>query len=271
VAIAAGQRGSRALPLLRDFLSLLAAVAGLWFLHVNGRVIPTSMLAVVWLVLTVIIAGGLFWRSRLRRRALLSVYVLPGSPLFRWLRGGWLMALRQLLLGALLALVLSVALVRTSTPWVWSALIASVPVLVLVRAGAERLLARHASPAYLPELGWRLAVAITGTLLLVVVIGLALYREYPYLADVSLERAVWHLVDRELARSAPFEVLLQMAAAKDGVRLWLAQQLLPGVGSMLLRLAGWIIVLAEEALFVWSYLLMCNGIVIGVNGIDRRL
>jgi hypothetical protein len=62
-----------------------------------------------------------------------------------------------------------------------------------------------------------------------------------------------------------FQALLQAAAAKDALRLWLAQQLMPQPGASLAELLGWLLVIAEEGLFVWSYLLVCNGLLIGVN------
>ena len=49
----------------------------------------------------------------------------------------------------------------------------------------------------------------------------------------------------------------------------MAQQLMPAPGRSLAQLAGWLVVVAEQALFVWSYLLMCNGIVIAMSGRDR--
>ena len=126
---------------------------------------------------------------------------------------------------------------------------------LLVFAAVMRGLERHANALYLPALAWRLAAAVVGSVLLIALIIGAFHRAYPDLAEVGLERAVWHFVDQERARSAFVEVLLQIAAAKDALRLWLAQQLMPQPGGSLAQAAGWVIVLAEEALFVWSYLL----------------
>jgi hypothetical protein len=35
------------------------------------------------------------------------------------------------------------------------------------------------------------------------------------------------------------------------------------------QLFGWLLVLAEEVLFVWSYLLMSHGMLIGAGTVDR--
>jgi hypothetical protein len=254
--------------LLRDGAGLTAAIAFAWAFHLFARTLPTAGLAVVWGVFTLAIAAGLFWRARIRRRAFLRAYVIPASPLARWLRGGWLLALRQLLLAGMLALLLAVALIRTPPP-VWLVLLAGVPVLALMQALVRRALNDHVNAGYLPELSWRICIFVVGIAMFAAVTALAVHRSYPDFSMVTLERAVWHLADQETARSDAALTLLQMAAAKDGARLWLAQQLMPAPGVSLVQLAGWLVVVAEQALFVWSYLLMCNGILIGVNARDR--
>jgi hypothetical protein len=253
---------------LRDLATLITSIALLWLLHLFGRTLPTVVLAGAWGVLALAIAGGLFWRARIRRRAFLRAYIEPGSPLTRWLRGGWLLAARQTVVAALLAGILGVAVIRSSTP-VWMVLLLSVPVLAVTQVALRRALAVHVNDGYLPELSWRVCLVLVGAAMLVAVTALALHQPYPDFAAVSLERAVWHLVDQERARSEAALTLLQMAAAKDGARLWLAQQLMPTPGASLAQWAGWLVVVAEQALFVWSYLLMCNGILIGMNSRDR--
>jgi len=255
--------------LLRDLLCLLGAAALAWVYYVYARVLPTPALLLAWGVFTALIATALFHRARIRRRAFLAVYVAEASPLQRWLRGGVVLALRPVLLGALLALLLMVALARIAEPRTWLALIAAGPVLVLLRAWWFRRLAGHAGPLYLPILSWRAAALPVGAALTVLLVWLAFHQAYPDFAGVSLERAVWHLVDQEQARSDPAQVLLQAAAAKDGLRLWLAQQLMPAPAASLLQLLGWLLVLAEEVLFVWSYLLLSHGLLIGIGSIDR--
>jgi hypothetical protein len=255
--------------LLRDLLCLLGVAALCWLYHVFARVMPTTGLAAVWVSLATLIGMALLHRARIRRRAFLAVYVAETSALQHWLRGGVLLALRPLLLGLLLGLLLMIALARSDSPWTWAGLILSGPALVLLRAWWLARLAGHAGALYLPLLSWRAATLPVGTVLTVALAWLALQQAYPDFSAVSLERAVWHLVDREQARSGPAEVLLQAAAAKDGLRLWLAQQLMPAPATSLVQLLGWLLVLAEEVLFVWSYLLMCHGSLLGAGTIDR--
>jgi hypothetical protein len=255
--------------LLRDLLCLLGAAALAWAYYVYARVLPTPALFAAWGVFSALIATALLYRARIRRRAFLAVYVAEASPLQRWLRGGVLLALRPLLLGALLALLLMVALARIDEARTWLVLIAAGPTLVLLRAGLLGRLRRHAGALYLPLLSWRAAAWPVGAALVALLLWLAFHQAYPDFAAVSLERAVWHMVDQEQARSGPGLVLLQAAAAKDGLRLWLAQQLMPAPATSLVQLLGWLLVLAEEVLFVWSYLLLSHGLLIGAGTVDR--
>jgi len=256
-------------PALRDMLALFALTAAVWLVHVYGRLLPTAALAAVWAVIAILIAAALFRRARIRRAVFLAAYFHGESRLGRRLRGGWLMAARQALLAAVLALLLAVALIRLDEREAWAVLVGSVPILVLMHGLLRRALAPHASPAYLPELAWRVTLTAAGTLMLAALVLLAFHRPYPELGAVSLDRAVWHLVGQERARSEWAQNLLQMAAAKDALRLWLAQQLMPQPGTSLAQALGWLIVLAEEAVFVWSYLLLCSAVLIGTSRNDR--
>lgn len=245
----------------------MAALA--WGYYVYARVLPTPALALVWVLFTTLIATALLHRARIRRRAFLAVCVAAASPLQGWLRGGLLLALRPALLGALLALLLLIALARIGDFRVWLALIAAGPALVVLRAWLHGRLAGHAGDLYLPILSWRAAAWLIGASLAGLLVWLAFQQTYPDFAGVSLERAVWHMVDQEQARSGPAQLLLQLAAAKDGLRLWLAQQLMPAPATSLVQMLGWLLVLAEEVLFVWSYMMLCHGTLIGAGTIDR--
>jgi hypothetical protein len=255
---------------LIDVLCLLGALALAWIFHVYARVLPTSLIIVAWGLFALLIAAALFRLGRVKRRAFLAVYIAPDSPLQGWLRGGIFIALRSLAIGGLLALVLMTSLARMRDPSQWLALLAAVPALVALRSYFLRGPARHASPLYAPVLSWRLAAVVTGTALVVGFAVLALYQAYPAFAHVSLERALWHMIDQEHARSAPWLGLLEGRAALDGLRLWMAQQLMPAPGDSFLQLLGWLVALAEETLFVWSYLLMSYGVLTGIGAHDRN-
>jgi hypothetical protein len=245
-----------------DLLILIAGTAVLWLLWLYARVLPDAALVMVWLLLTLILTLALWWRRRLRRRLLARAYLIPGSGLMPWAQGGWFLLLRQFVLGGVLTLVLLQVLLRIGDARIWLLLFAQLPLLLLVLAGMRRMLAPHAQPAWQAELSWRLLTPLYGVLLLAGVTALALTQAWPDVSEVSLERAVWHLVDQEQARSGYLEAWLQIGAAVDGLRLWLGQQYLPGPGQPLLQLTGWILLLGHQALFVWSYLIFCLGMVL---------
>jgi hypothetical protein len=255
---------------LRPALALLALTAALWTLHVFGRTLSTTALAMAWAATTAVLGIALYRRGRIRRAAFLAAYFRGGSVLERRLRGGWPMAVLSMLIGGLVAPLLLVALFRLDGLG-WAVLVTAVPALVLSHWALRRMLAAHASEAYLPELAWRCTAALVGTVMVGALLALAFYRVYPELGTATLEQAVWHLVDRERARSGAAETLLQLAAAKDGIRLWLAQQLMPQPGASLGQALGWLAVLAEEVLFVWSYLLLCSGVLLGASRSDGSI
>jgi hypothetical protein len=254
---------------LEDALALLGVTGLSWAFHLYTRVLPTSGVIACWVIFTALAAAGLWRQGRVRRQAFLAAYVAGGSPLQRMLRGGPLMAARALLLGGMLAVALMLSLARIDDVRVWLALIATPPALVLLRAWLHRRIGAHASPVFLPLLSWRAGAFIIGAALVVLLAWLALDRAYPDFTGVSLERAVWHMVDREVARSAPWEATLQGMAAADGLRLWLAQQLMPAPGASALQLFGWLLVLAQQALFTWSYLLCGYGVLAAIGALDR--
>lgn len=256
--------------MLRPALVLLALTAALWTLHIFGRTLPTAALAVACAVTAALLGVALYRRGRIRRAAFLAAYFRRGSVLERRLRGGWLMALRSALVGAAIAPLLLVALFRLDDLG-WAVLVIAVPVLVIGDRVIRRALAAHASEAYLPELAWRCTAAVVGTVMVGALLALAFHRAYPELGGATLEQAVWHMVEGERARSGAAETLLQLAAAKDGLRLWLAQQLMPQPGRSLGQALGWLAVLAEEVLFVWSYLLLCSGVLPGAMRRDGSI
>ncbi|MCH8544532.1 MAG: hypothetical protein LAT61_13265 [Alcanivorax sp.] len=244
---------------LDSLLWLLPVMALALGLNIAGREATLPWLVTLWLLISLVMWAGLWRRGLSRRRAFLTAYLHPGSR-WRWrLRGGALLALRLWLQSALLALVLLVALVRQQQDLLWWLLGASLLVLVALHSLLQRGLRPHIAPVYLPELSWRLTLALQFILLFTALAGLALFVDYPDFTDASLRQALWHEMARERAASPWLEALLQAAAAKDALVWWLSQQLLPGVGSPLLRAGAWLLLLAAEGLFVWSWLVLAAG------------
>jgi hypothetical protein len=256
---------------LTDVLACVIILASLWALHIFGRTLSDAALLAIWILLTAILTCGLFVRARIRRRAFLYAYLHPASALaIRW-RGGLLMAVRTAALSAALAAVLMIALLRVQDSGVWITLIAAALLLAPLQHYLQRRLASQANAAWLPELAWRLSIAALGVVMIAALVLLALYRPQPELAGVGLDTAVWHFVERETARSETAALLLEFAAAKDGLKLWLGQQLLPEPGISFLQAAAWAVILAEELLFVWSYLLVISATLITRSLVITRI
>ena len=251
-------------------LWLLLPALLLALLHLYGRVLPQPALLAVWLLLAGALAAGGFIRLRLRRRVFLQAYVYSASPLRRWLRGGPLQLCWQAVLALLLSAVLLVALVRLREPahglLLALGLLALAPLYALTASG----LGRHVAAGYLPEMAWRLTQALLFFLLLALLSALALWQPQPALASVSLDRALWHFIDAEQARSDLLLRLLQLAALFEGLRLWLGQQLIPVLQWQALTLLAWGLVLAQQALVVWAWLRLGTATLLLVDVARRR-
>lgn len=258
-------------------LLMLALVAlPLLGLNIVGTRLPGPALMLVAMGLALGIAAGLWPRARSRRAAFLAAYVRADSPLQRWLAGGLLLRAWQGLLAIPLALVLMVGVIRLSQNSIWTLLLVSLPALAALHSLAGRLLRRHVAPVFLPELSWRLALAVA-FLLLWLLLGLAaLQQAYPDFSELPLATALWHEASRQQAHSAALHWLMQAAAMKDALVWWLGQQMLPGVGDKLLRAGGWLVLLASSGVFVLAFLLLVAGalaqapVVTGATGASHR-
>lgn len=256
--------------LLTGMLVAVSVTAALWALHLVGRTLTDVALLAVWAALTGLLATGLFVRARMRRRAFLRAYLQPHSTIARRWRGGVLMAVRVSVLAATLAAILLAAVLRIQETAVWVLLIVATLVIVPIYRGWLRVLAPQANANWLPEFAWRLTIATAGIALVLAMVILAMQRAQPELSGVGLDAAIWYFVEQESARSETALIFLEMAAAKDGLKLWLGQQLLPQPGISFAQAAGWAVILAEEALFVWSYLSLLSAAVITTNQVTTR-
>jgi len=254
----------------RDLLWLLPLGAALLGFYEYGRVLSDPVLAAIGICIALVIGLGSFLRVRLRRRAWLGAYVAASSPLQRWLRGGLLLLGLRLCVAAALAAVLIVGTLRLHAPIEHLILLAALPLLAIIHHGSLALLTRHVSAVYLPEAAWRITMPLTFLLLAGALTMIALWRPGPDFSLVSVENAVWYLAIREQAASAALEQLLQGAAALEGLRWWLAQQVLPRLELPLLEGLGWILVLLQNALLVWAWLHCCAGLMLMREALVRH-
>lgn len=246
--------------ILKQMLGLVALTAALWLVYLYGRVLESPVLLVVWIVTSALLGLGLWQRAKTRRRVWLAAYVQPSSGAFRLLRGGLLMALGQGAVATVMTLYLLLAVLRLENSEQWLVLLCAALTMPVLAGLIARALHTHLVPGFGHALSLRLALYLLAAALLLYWLWQSLGAQYPDFRDTSLEQAVWHAVSSEQARSPMLLTLLEMAAAFDGLQAWLAQRLLPTPGTSAWQAAGWCIVLAREALFVWSYLLLCSGV-----------
>jgi hypothetical protein len=245
---------------LQLMLALLGLIA---LLLLIARLLPRMQSAYVlvsWAVLWLPMLALLFWRRRAARRAWLSVYLNESSVWRTRLRGGLLMLLGQALASGALSLALLVSLARGIPSVSWSVLIAFVPVWALGWRVLGRYLRSHAVNAYLPLATGGVLRWLCGSAILAVLAAAALWQPYPDLGAVSLYDAARYFALQQQAQSGLLLRLLEVAAALDGARHWLAQHWLDGVPGLALQLIAWMLVLVQEWLFVWPYLLLCQAL-----------
>lgn len=245
--------------ILKQMIGLLALTAALWLVYLYGRVLSSPALTLVWIATSVLLGLGLWQRAKTRRRVWLAAYLRPESGAFTLLRGGFLMALVQGAVAIVMALYLLLAVLRLETYSQWLALLCAALALPVAAAIVAGLLRAQVVPDFRDELSLRLALNLLAGALLLYLVWRAFGAQYPDFRGASLEQAVWYAVSNEQSRSPILLTLLEMAAVFDGVQAWLAQRLLPTPGTSVWQAFGWCIVLAREALFVWSYLLLCRG------------
>lgn len=245
-----------------DMLWLLLPGFALLGLYQFGRLLPGAVLLAFWTASAMLIALGHFLRLRIRRRAWLQAYVAPASRLQHWLRGGALALFLRAALAALLAATLMVGTLRLAASDELLLLLASLPLLAALRWVAEYSLASHVASSYRPEAVWRLTLALTFVILCAALLASAWWRAGPDFTAVTLEQAAWHMALQEQARNATLEQVLGLAGAIEGVRWWLAQNALPQFQWPLLELLGWLLLLLESVLFVWSWLHCCVGVML---------
>ena len=246
---------------IRHALALVGALGVLWGYAVFAPVLSTEAVIAVWIALALVMVSALFPRKRLRRQAWRRAYLEPASA-WQWrLKGGVVMWACQAVKALVLSAVLMAILARVRDPAIWRLMLAGVLGLVVARAFSHRRLQRDLNEQYRPEVVWRLSLAVTGAVLVLVLVGLAFLRAQPDFTAASLAQAIWHQVDQEAARSGLLHEGLRLLAAKEGVQLWLAQNLgeLPVAGWPVIVVV-WLLVFIEQALFVTALLLLFNGV-----------
>ncbi|WP_143421421.1 hypothetical protein [Halovibrio salipaludis] len=240
---------------------LLLCVAALWLFMLEGRLLTTGWVVLIWTVVTLVMLRGLFGRARIRRRAWRNAYLYPESPWNRRLRGGMCLFIIQLGKASVLAAVLLLTVVRIGDePEVWRLMLVAVLLFALARACADRVFWRDVSPVYRPELVARVGQWSAGIVLVLCLLLLALVQPQPDFREATLEQALWHVTDREAAASVVVEKGTQWVAAWQGAEQWLAQQVTALDQPYWFRAGVWVSVLVRQSLFVMALLVLFNGV-----------
>lgn len=243
---------------------LLLCLAALWGVMLQGRVLSTGWAVAVWAVGTLVMLRGLFRRAWVRRRAWRSAYLYPDSPWNRRLRGGWLLMGVQLVKAVGLSAILLLTVVRVGAePVFWRLMLAAVLVLLLARRVTDRLFRYGASSLYRPELVARVGQWVTGVFLVLSLLLWAFIQPQPDLRDATLEQALWHMMDQEVAASELVQRGARGLAAWQATEQWAAQMLTTMEQSPWFRSGVWISVLLRQSLFVISLLVLFNGVLAG--------
>ncbi len=243
---------------------LLLWVAALWLFMLQGRVLATGWVVAIWVVVSLVMLRGLFRRARIRRRAWRSAYLYPESPWNRRLRGGLCLFVIQLGKAGVLAAILLLTVVRIGEePEIWRLMLVAVLLFVLVRAIADRVFWRDASPVYRPELLARVGQWGTGVVMVLCLMLWALVQPQPDFREATLEQALWHVTDREAAASVVVEKGTQWVAAWQGAEQWVAQQVTALDQPYWFRAGGWVSVLVRQSLFVMALVVLFNGVLAG--------
>ncbi len=246
--------------ILDDMLWMLLPLAALVAVAVGGSALSDTSFVLATVAMSVMMSVGIAGRAKVRRGMFLASCVVPESAWYWRLRGSFLIWLLAVLRAVPLATVLVVALARAEHPRTLSAFIVSAPLLVLLWHFWRARLRRHVQARVLQDVALRLAQAAVWAMLVIGLTFAALYATYPDLGDGSLGQAVRHEAARQDAASGLLLGLMQLAAAKDAVSWWLGQQFIHAIVDPAFRLTAWAIVLATDALVVWSYLVFCSSV-----------
>lgn len=243
---------------------LFVCVFALWWFMRVGRILGDVWVVVVWAGVALVMARGLFRRARIRRRAWRRAYLHPESPWNRWLRGGPLLFCSQLVKAGVLSAVLLVSVVRVGgEPVFWRLMLVAVLLFVWGRMKTEQVFWRDVAPVYRPELVARLGQWCTAAVLIPCLVAWALVQPQPDFREASLEQALWHVADQEVAASALVERAAQWLALWHGLEQWAAQQITALEQPRWVQGGVWVSVLVRQSLFVSSLLVMFNGFLAG--------
>lgn len=242
---------------LKLMLALLGLIGALLIMGAALPKLPTGAVLALYVLLWLPLLLMLFIRRRMLRHAWRRAYVIDSSPWQRWLRGGPLMLIGQAVAASVLALALLVSLARETPPGTWIFLVLLVPIWSIAWAPLRTVLSRHLSTEILAFSTAGLLRWLSAAVLLTLLTVSAFWQAVPDLSEATLYDAARIFSLQQQAESGFLQALLDVAGALDGAGHWLAQNWLHVLPTGMRPLA-WSLVLVQQWLFIWPFLLLCE-------------
>jgi hypothetical protein len=224
----------------------------------------------IWLVAFVFslpIALLLFWRRRVRRRASLELYLNPESPWNRRLRGGMFMLGLRAALAYVLALLLTIGLVRVNqATFFWVLLVLLVPIWAFSYGWFFSHVAIHTSARFRRTVAARVHAGAHACALIFALSLWGLYQPVPDLVGISLKDAVLRSAAAPTMESDVLFAGLAVAEAISAIPMWFVQHFGPQLPGVLWKLPLWLLVLLREWLFVWPLMLTFQALHLFLDG-----
>ncbi len=220
--------------------------------------------AVGLLVLLALAIGTAGLESAVQRRhAFTAQYLAPEGRLFRLLRPGALMLLRQGGTAVLLAAVLTLDALALEA-WQRALLLGDALLMAALVGGFARLLAGEARAAYVAPLARRWAVRVNALCVWGVLLLGLLYTPQASLAAMRWEEVISLAAGQVHVACDDVALLARPAAVAGSLMRWGAQNLFADLGDTLQSLFAWLLFLAAfgaSFLFAWAYSLALAGVI----------
>jgi hypothetical protein len=220
--------------------------------------------AIGLLVLLALAIGNAALESAVQRRhAFTAQYLAPEGRLFRLLRPGVLMLVRQGGTAVLLAAVLTLNALALEA-WQHVLLLGDALLMTALVGGFARLLAGEARAAYVAPLARRWAVRVNALCVWGVLLLGLLYTPQASLAPMRWEEVISLAAGQVSVACEDIALLARPAAVGGSLMLWGAQNLFADLGDTLHTLFAWLLFLAAfgvSFLFAWAYSLALAGVI----------
>jgi len=251
------------------FCSMVVFVA-LYLLSYFSVIATDTGVIVLFVGLSFALAAVLFVRARQKRALLLLAYLRSSSPLSRFLQGGVLLFLLQLLLAMPMAASLLMVLSQGLATQAWLLLLAALLAWLLLKQQLERAVSQHLTSKAQNYFLLHTSMALGMVLALLLLLPLAFWQNMPDLSALAWHEVFSYAQSTVLARSELLKSSVSFWQGVDFLRIWLAQQLSLGQGDYWLKALVWALVLLQGVLFILPVILLLQGASMVADKITQR-